>query len=228
MKNYLFLTFFLSIFYCVAQNIPSDIPWDYITLRDELKLYTSADDGNIKMAGSPFINKEFLPGKIYVDGKQYQEVYLRFNVLKSVMEIKVKPSDSEIFILPRIKNYTFTQENKTFFLEDIITEDGEVLSGFWMNFYQDPTVRFVGKPVTKTIAAKAAQTGYEKAQPAKVETYVHYYIGLDGKPLKRIQLREKDLRKIFNSEKMKEYFSNNRVQEIEDVVEMLEFYNNQV
>lgn len=220
MKNYVFLFLSFTIFYVSAQ----DVPGDYISLRDELRTYGSTNDANVKMAGSPYINEEFLPGKIVVDGKQYQDVYLRFNALKDVMEIKVRPGDDEIFILPRIDKYSFQQEDKTFYLKDIITEEGEMLSGFLIKYYQDPKTLLVGKPTTKTKAAQAAETGYERAQPAKVDTYVHYYFSLDGEPVKRVKLREKDFRKILKGEKMKEYFAENKVKGLEDVMKMLEYY----
>ena len=205
-----------------------EIPGDYISLNDELRTYGSTDDVNVKMAGSPYINEKFLPGKIVVDGKQYQDVFLRFNALDDVMEIKVKPNDDEIFILPRTEKYSFQQDNQTYYLKDIITEEGEMLSGYIIKYYQDPKTLFIGKPVSKTKAAKAADTGYDRAQPAKVDTYVHYYISKNGDPVKRVKLREKDFRKIFKGEEMKEYFADNKVKEIEDVVKMLEFYNKQM
>lgn len=223
MKNYFILIFSFTIFYGTAQEMPVD----YVSLGDELRTYGSTDDVNVKMAGSPYINEEFLPGKVVVDGKQFQDVYLRFNALDDVMEIKVKPGDDEIFILPRLDKYTYKQEDKTYLLKDYITEEGEVLSGYVIKFYQDPSVLFIGKPVTKMKAAKAADTGYDRAQPAKVDTYVHYYISQNGEPVKRVKIREKDFRKIFKSENMKEYFSDNKVKEIGDVLEMLEYYNEQ-
>lgn len=223
MKNYLLLIFSFIIFNGVAQ----DVPRNYVSLMDEMRTFKASDNLNDNMDGSPYINDEFLPGKIIVDGKQFQDVYFRFNALKDVMEIKVRPDDSEIFVLPRMDKYSFKQENETFYLKDVITNEGEMLSGFLIKYYQDPNVLFVGKPVTKIKPAKAAETGYDKAQPAKVDTYVHYYLSLNGEPVKRVKLRERDFRKIFKSEKMKEYFADNKVKEVEDVVEMLEFYKTQ-
>lgn len=224
MKNYIFLIFSFTMFYGVAQ----DVPRNYVSLMDEMRTFKATDDSNNNMAGSPYINEEFLPGKIIVDGKQFQEVYIRFNALKDLMEIKVRPDDNEIFVLPRMDKYSYKQENQTFYLKDVITEEGEMLSGFLIKYYQDPNVLFVGKPVTRIKSAKAAETSYGKAQPAKVDTYVHYYLSLNGDPVKRVKLRERDFRKIFKSKKMREYFADNKVKEIEDVVDMLEFYNTQV
>jgi hypothetical protein len=220
MKNYFILILFFTIFYTNAQ----DVPRDYISLRDELKVHSGVIENN-QLAGSPFINEEFLPGRIIVDEKQYQEVYLRFNALKEVMEIKVRLGDQEVFLLPRTEKYTYVQNDKTFFIKDFITEDGEVLSGYWINYFQNPNILFMGKPVTKTTAAKAAETGYEKFKPAKVDTYVHYYLSLNNSPLKRVQLRQRDFKRIFQSQRMKEYFSNNKMKEVEDVVEMLKYYS---
>ncbi len=220
MKNYFTLFLFFTMFYSKAQ----DVPRNYIALRDELKSYTGITESD-QLAGSPYINEKFLPGQIIVDEKQFQNVYLRFNALNEVMEIKVRPGDEEVFFLPRTEKYTYIQDNKTFFIKDFIIEDGEVISGYWINYFRNSKNLFVGKPVTRTTAAKAAQTGYEKPKPPKVDTYVHYYLSLNDSPLKKVNLKQRDFEKIFQSDRMKKYFSNNKIKEVEDVVAMLKYYS---
>ena len=83
----------------------------------------------------------------------------------------------------------------------------------------------MGKPTAKITAAQKSQTSYDRPKPATVRLKSHYYLGVGEKPLKEVRLKERDFRKILGDGKgMEEYFKEHKVRSIEDIVEMLRFY----
>jgi len=222
MKNFLLTVLFFYTYLGFSQNEINN----YVTLRDQLKVYNeNGQKINGKLDGSPYLTEDFSKGKILQKGKEDVDVFFRYNVLQDIVEIKQKPSQNEIFILPRTENFEFKLPGYSFFFKKIITNEGEVISGYHIKYYQSEDILFIGEPKSKITAAQSATTSYEKDKPSKIVINMDYYVSLNGNPLTEIRLKERDFKNILPSSKeMKQYFSDHKIKDIEDVKRMFNYY----
>lgn len=228
MKRIFAIILFFNVYFGFAQNEV----FDYVSLRDELKIINEngkVDFSNKNIEGSPYLYEEFSPGKIIQEGEKNINAYFRYNALQDVVEIKIKPNQNEIFILPRSDKFEFKLTDYTFFLNKMITKEGEVLAGYKLKYYESDTLLFIGKSNSIITAAKTAETTYDISMPSKIKTKINYFVSFNGEPLVEVRIKEKDFRNLLeDSPKMKSYFKENKVKEIEDVVKMLKYYESTI
>jgi hypothetical protein len=228
MKKIVVIVLLFNTYFGFSQNKV----FDYISLRDELKVINKNDQFEVvtqDIEGSPYLFEEFAPGKIIQEGKKDLNAYFRYNALQDVVEIKIKPNQNEIFILPRSDKFVFKLADYTFFLKNLITKEGEVLAGYKLKYYESDNLLFIGKSNSRITAAKIAETSYDRAKPPKIINNMNYYISFNGDPLVSVKIKEKDFRNLLgDSPKMKTYFKENKVKEIEDVLKMFEFYETNI
>ena len=221
-KNHIIiLSSFLFSLSVIAQN---DV-YDYTTLNEKLQILKGQDEDN-KIQGSPYFENEFVKAEILEDGNKDIDAFIRYNVIKDEIEIKVNKQEDEIFILPRYDDFSYELKDYSYFQGKFATTDNRVLVGYMVKYYKDDNLLFIAKPSGKITARRAAETSYDRAQPAKYVLQTDYYLGVGNKPLTEVRLREKDFKKILDNDKnMHQYFKEHKVNEIEDVVKMLEYYS---
>ena len=222
-KKIIGIVSFLTISFGFAQN---DIT-DYVTLRDQLKVYDiNGQISGKEIEGTPYLTEEFMEGVIIKEGAKDQNAFFRYNVLKDIVEIKVKKQHSEIFVLPRVETFVFDLADYSLFFKTLRTKEGEVVSGYHLNYYESDKILFIGEPKSKVTAEKRADTSYERDKPSKIVINMDYYISFNGDPLTEVRLKEKDFKKILSdSPELSNYFKDHKVKEIEDVVKLLEFHD---
>lgn len=201
---------------------------DYQSLRDELRVINQNGqlEGNKEnIDGSPYLFEEFVPGIIIQEDGNDLNAFFKYNALQDVVEIKINPNHSEIFILPRNEKFVFETKEFSLFIEKLITNEGEVIAGYKLKYFESDNLLFVGKSSSKITAAKKADTSYEKDTPSKIINNINYYISFNGEPLIPIKIKERYFRDLLgNSAKMQTYFKENKVKDIEDVKDLLRYY----
>jgi hypothetical protein len=228
MKKVFMIVLLFNTYFGFSQNEVLD----YVSLRDELKVVN--ENGQLEVTaqdiiGSPYLFEEFTPGKIIQKGEKDLSAYFRYNALQDVVEIKIKPNQSEIFILPRLDKFVFKLVDYSFFIENLFTQEGEFLAGYKLKYYESDDLLFIGKSHSRISAAKTPETSYGRATPSKIINYMNYYISFNGDPLVSVRIKEKDFRNLIgDSPIMKTYFKENKIKEIEDVLEMFEFYETNI
>jgi len=179
-----------------------------------------------EMTGSPYFEDRFMPGIIEEVGGKKQNAYFRYNVKDDQVEVKVSPSQSEIYILPRQQKFVYQLKDYSYILGSFNVQDIGLLKGFVNSYYNGDNVIFIGKPYVTVSQAQPAKTSYQKATPASINVGINYYFGLKDGQLQEVKLKEKDFKNILPSSKeMKQYFDDHKIKEIQDVVEMLKFYD---
>ena len=221
MKNLSILfSFFLFTITSISQNEVNN----YVEIRDQLKVLGEESTGFKNMDGSPYLEEEFVPGVIIEEGKKNQPAFFRYNVRKDQVEIKVDEDGDDIFVLPRTNNFSFKLNDYTYVVDNLKTKENKILMGYIQEFYKGDKLVLIGKPSINISAPRAPETSYDKGRPAKQTTINHYYFGFAGEPLEEIKLKEKTFRKIFEEDFMESYFKENKVKEIDDFIDMLQFY----
>lgn len=208
-----------------GQNIAAD----YVMMRDQLKNIDQDQTFYSTLAGSPYMEEDFVRGKIIIEGEKNQPAYLKYNVAKDQIEIKANPIQQEVFVLPRNNRYEFKLNNYTYFYGNITTSKNGYVQGYLMKFYDGNDVKFIAKPKLEIEPAKVAETSYDRSKPASMEVQIEYYISVDGKPFEKINLRERFLRRRLKKTKaLEEYYDNHRINSESEVIDLLKFYDQNV
>ncbi len=179
----------------------------------------SQETNNFK--GSPFLNEKFLPGAIIIEGRDPIKVMLRYNVLKEEMEIKIDQEELEIFKLSRNQNTVYEILPFQYALYSV-KHDGKEINGYFARGFQGEKYSLLIKPTVKVTEAQKAK-GYGTDIPASIDISNEYFILFDDGRVENVRLKEKDIKKLFNSDKVKEYFKDNSLNSVEDLNSFLEF-----
>ena len=202
-----------------------NIAGNYIEMRDQLKVLEDDKTLYSTLAGSPYMENDFVQGKIIIEGQKDQPAYLKYNVAKDQIEIKANPQQNDVFVLPRNNQYKFQLNNYTYYYGNVTTSKNGYLQGYLMKFYEGDEVGFIAKPVVKIEPARAAETSYDRAKPATMTVETEYYLSVEGKPYEKIRIKERVIkRKLKDSDKLEEYFDEHRINSEDEVVELLQFY----
>ena len=186
-----------------------------ICLREESEKAELFDGLQLCTAG--FVSKELNPK------------FHDYNILKDEVQIKVDPEDEKSYRLPRWGELEYITSKYSYFLSHKVTEDSTSVYGYFIKYFGSEKVQFYGKPVAKVLPAQSPETSYDRGRPATIQVISRFYIQIDHEPLKEVKIRERDFRKLFgNSKVMRMYFKEHKVNKIEDIVEMLRFYEESV
>lgn len=222
MRNVICVWSLLFVFPLFGQGIVDN----YVSLNEELVKIGFKEDGQSEeLAGSPFWEEEFIPGKIKKNGKKQIEAFFRYNILKDEVQIKVDPNDDEIYRLPRLGELEYVTPDYSLFLSHKVTEDNTTVYGYFLKYFKNENIGFYGKPIAKILPAQSPETSYDKGRPATIKVLSRFYIQIGEEPIKEVKIRERDFRKLFDgSKRMRDYFKEHKVNEIDEVVKMLNFY----
>ena len=179
--------------------------------------------------GHYYMEKEFQPGTILVNNDDKQlSVLMRYNALKDQVEIKLGKEKDSIYVLPSLDNITYKKPGYTFRFHNHKTIEGRNVDGYFIHYYDGENIKFVSKPMAHLQDEKKPRSGYDRYKPAHFSVKEIYFLLDESGRLKEVDLKEKDFRKeLSTNKKMKKYFSSHRVKTVEDVVEMLKFYEQQ-
>lgn len=196
-------------------------------LHEYVRTYRHTDIPR-EFTGSFYAEEDFAEGVLLVEGEDKQiDVLLRYNAVSDVVEVKLKQKDS-IYVLPRLENLVYKTPEYSYRLNSYRTEKGKEIGGFFIHYFDGDDLSFVSKPMAHLQKEVQPRSGYDKYKPAHFSIKEFYYLLSDDGVLKEVNLREKDFRKeLSDKSNMKKYFSEHKVKKIEDVVEMLEFYEEQ-
>lgn len=174
--------------------------------------------------GSPYLNDNFLPGSITLEGKEPVEVLLRYNVLNEEMEIKVDPAKPDIFRLNRNQSILYDIPPFQYSLQSI-RYNGKEVKGYFGKGFQGKKVSLLVKPTVEYTEAEKAK-GYGSDVPASIKIKQEYYIvSADGR-VENVRLKEKDIKKLFDSDQVKDYFKKNSLDTVDDLNAFLSFHEN--
>lgn len=190
-----------------------------------MTITTKEKEANNEIAGSPYYNDEYQQGVVEIEGKGPLQAYLRYNVVSEQMEIKTHPASSTTYMLPRGQEATYKVGGNTFVL-DKINADGNTVYGYFIEHYDGDNIRLLEKPTAELTEAVKAQNTYQKDRPAEIKLEEQYYIVLENGAAENVRLKNRDIRKAFNSRPVKDYLSDNKIRSVEDLVAFVRFYDN--
>lgn len=217
-----FLTFFLLVIFGFTSSNAQRDPFNPGNSSMQVQTKKSIES---EIAGSPYFEENFTPGLVEEVGGKTQNAYIRYNVKDDQVEIKVSPSQNEIYILPRQQKFIYQLKNYSYMLGSFNVEGIGLVKGFVNKYHQSDKVTFIGKPFVNVSAAQPAKNGYQQPTPAMMNVEINYYFGLKDAKLQEVKIKEKDFKNILPSSKeMRQYFSDNKIKDIEDVKKMIEFY----
>lgn len=194
--------------------------YDYIRGKTLVRTF---DQSSSEIEGSPYFNEYFALGYVHVKGKEPLQVFLRYNVFKEEIEIRIQSDSQKTYVIPRNSNIQYTIGEKNHFLLDKIYFEEEAIYGYFIEYYNKDNLRFVMKPVAKFIPAKEADTGYEEDEPAEYVVMTEYYLIFPDGKVEKIRLKNRIIRKVFESKTSKKYLKDHDINTAQDLVAFLEY-----
>lgn len=231
MKNY-FLTLFFAI--NLVSFSYAQLPLSY-ELRETIDFYTTnkftgeswKNELTAKdIAGSPYLNDEFINGSIYtIQKQQYIGIPLRYNIFNDDLEFKTPENEVQALATPEIVEKAVFGTTQMVYLP--YTLSGKIKKGFFVvmedgkaSLYAKPGISF--KPPTEPAA-------YKEAEPAKfVKKPDEYYIRIGAEQAVPISSK-KDLISAFsdNKDKIESFINKNKIKtnKVEGLKEVVKYYN---
>lgn len=200
---------------------------EYMPGNNEMQILTTSKTPE-GYTGSPYVEKDFTQGVIIDEDGKTQPAFLRYNTVEDVVEIKMKHNDKDTFVLPKVKNLTYSLNGYTYILDSFRSSEGEKMEGYFVHYFDGDKVDLYGRPLPEVTEAQKAKTGYGKDKPARLGVKMEYFLAVNNGELQQVRLKEKDFMKALpESKAIDNYLSDNKVKSLEDFKKMLEWYENQ-
>lgn len=155
--------------------------------------------------GSPYLNEEFTPAKIYYKGEYSESVYYRINALNDEIEIKDSKLSDQIFSLNLDRNISLeTEEDYKISLETIETKKYGTRNGYVTKLYTSKGIELYVRKSVKFTEAVRASSSMVRSKPARFTVFHDYYLSINGsRPLKLIPIKRKDIKRFFHDNNIK-------------------------
>ncbi|GAB2777579.1 hypothetical protein [Salinimicrobium soli] len=191
-----------------------------------LLLETKDSDILKTVEGSPYWNEDFRYGTVALGEKQPLKAFMRYNAEKETVEIKTAQESEKTYVLPLNRKAIYVIGDEVF-LYDEIFYDNKKISGYFIEHYNGDTYRLLEKPVISRSRAVKANSSYESDKPAKIYVKSELYVVTEGSVAQEVRPKTKDIKKAFPSKRAKEFLSDHKIKEKEDLVSFLEFMEQQ-
>lgn len=191
-----------------------------------MRISTKESDKINEVKGSPYLNEDFEAGIARVKDKEPLNVFLRFDVAQDQMEIKLDAGSEEIYLLPRNGNIEYEMGNRKIVLDEIVSE-GNRISGYFIEHFAGEKFRLLEKPVATVTEPVKARTGYEKDKPAEINIGEEFYIINGEGQVENVRVKEKDLKKAFDSDSARKYLGDNKIKSVQDLKNFVAFLDGQ-
>lgn len=196
-------------------------------INQNLMLISTKESDRMKtLEGSPFLQEEFNYGTATVEGKQPLNVFLRYNVHQDQIEIKTDVQSEEVYLLPKKESTVYQIGSDTFVLDEFVF-NGERISGYFIEHYKGKNFRLLEKSYATVTEAVKAKTGYDRDRPARIEIDEEFFVVNDQGAIKKVRVKHRDIKKAYDSDRAKEYLSDNRIRSKEDLISFVSFLDEQ-
>lgn len=189
----------------------------------DIKVHKENADGSLKdVKGSPFLFEDYSLGSLTIKGKAPVQALLRYNVLNESMEIKTEGGSDKVFFLQQNREVDYVINQNTIIYEELIVGARQI-NGYYIKHFEGKNLRLLEKPLIKAHAAVEQKTGYDRAKPARLEHLSEYFVVWTNGKIEQVEIKNKSLRKAFESEAVTEYLAENKVKTEEDLVSFAAF-----
>ncbi len=170
--------------------------------------------------GSPYVEKEFVKGTIFDNKGNSQEALLRYNAIEDIVEIKLdNDGETEVKVLPKIKELSYSVNDYTYVLEEFTTHKGEKIKGFLIEYYKGDRYGLYGHPVPKATISQL--------ETAHLDVEIEYFLMREEGILQNVKLKNRDFKKVLpNSPELNNYFSSTQLKTPQEYAAMLKWLNN--
>lgn len=182
---------------------------------------------NKQYQGSPYLNEEFVEGKITVDNELNYKKQLRYNAYSDIFELR--GDDNQINALLRSTNVTVLIDNSMFELIDYLLNN-EVKEGYFEKLNRKGKTILLKQYRKKFIDIVKAKSSYQSDSPAKFVLDKSYFIKMNEvSPAVKIILKKKNILSVLSDKGIlvKEYISKNKLnlKNEQEVVQLFDYYN---
>jgi hypothetical protein len=192
-----------------------------------LRTRNDNDFRKIEIQGSPYTDKEMVPGTIvFISGAIVDSVPLRYNWYSKEMEVTYK---NELHSVPASRDIDYVQIGNNRYVPFYNLKE---IKGYLVQLHKGSYNLFRAEDI-RFIEAKPAQSGYEEAQPAKYESFGHLYyaISSDGR-IVELEIKNKKLPLQFPDKKdeITSLINNNglNVKKEPDLIKLFQLLDNAV
>lgn len=191
--------------------------------NDGLMLINTKDRER-NLEGSPYYeNDNFREGIVRIAERAPLNVWLRYDVMNEVMEIKIEASSSEKYRLPLEDDVIYQIGAKKYRASRIFYE-GSTYFGYFTEYYDGLNIKLIGKPKIEISSSSQPSTGY--ASPSdKILIGEDYFVVWENGDTEKIRLRHRDIKRLFDTNRAQDYLEEHRIRSLEDFTTFIMFYD---
>lgn len=184
------------------------------------------DISNVKTEGSPYFEKEFKYGKVFMNGEPKINGNLRYNAYTS--EIELQRGNNEYTAILKRNNISAKIGNETYQLYPFTDgSNGNTRIGYFIPL-NGGNITLLYKPEKKLRRGRTPSTSYEKVVPPRYIDVSSYYIKKGEEPAVKIYLKKRDFQNLLGKENVNRIMKaeNLKLNKVEDAIKLLDHYNN--
>ena len=175
--------------------------------------------------GSQYINEIYQEGTAIIDSSKVENRLMRYNAYTDEMEFLSK-EQKPLRLLKR-ENIEVILNGKKYQVLYYYYKN-KIAKGYFIPLNEGKVVLYL-QPKKRLTRAEAPGNGYDNLTPAKYENKFEYYLKKGDKPITKIEIGRKDILNQLGDRKeaIKSYIKENKIKlsKVEDVIEVLNYYN---
>jgi hypothetical protein len=175
--------------------------------------------------GSQYLNEIYQEGTAIIDSSKEENRLMRYNAYTDEMEFLSK-EQKPLRLLKR-ENIEVILNGKKYQVL-YYNFKNKIAKGYFNPLNEGEVVLYL-QPKKRLSRAEAPDNGYDDLAPAKYENKFEYYLKNGDKPITKIEINRKAILNQLGDRKeaIKSYIKENnlRLSKLEDVIEVLNYYN---
>ena len=213
-----------------AYNNEFDLNLRQINIEQQRSIFGLTEDEFKNLKGSPYVNKEFLLGKIY-KGKEvaFDDIYLRYNAFSDEIEIRNSEVNGEIKYGALFKNSNelikIYNQNYVF----VPFENSNAKGNYFEILSEQKLFDLYKKISVKFHSPVYAKTTYDKNKPAEFkQTHTYYLVDKKGSFFELPSNKSKLLKFLSKeNKKVKDFAKINKLNldKEKDLIRLVSYYN---
>ncbi|WP_273565934.1 hypothetical protein [Maribacter halichondriae] len=181
-----------------SENFYSDMRMKFAKMGEEVKL--TLDD----IEGTIYIDGQFSLGTLFIEGKAFKKLQLRFDAYNDEMELKESAASEEVKALVKDPGLSCSLNGRTFIYTTMIGKNDTRRSGYLIPLYEGKSYRFYERKIKDFKEGKQARTSHGTSFPHRFVDENEFYITRKDDDIPEIlPAKKSEIISIFGMEKEK-------------------------
>jgi len=205
-----------------SENFYSDMRMKFAKMGEEVKL--TLDD----IEGTIYLDEQFYLGTLFLEGKAFKKLQLRYDAYNDEMELKESTAPGEVKALVKDPGLSCSLNGTTYIYTSMTGKNDTQRRGYLIPLYEGKRYRLYERKIKDFKEGKQAKTSHGTSFPNRFVDENEFYVTTDGGIPEILPAKKSEIISIFGKEKAIKKFIRDKkidVSKASDLVNLFAYVN---